>query len=59
MMDRSLPQLSAVVKKDVRKCPSPADTKNEIMIRPLLLYGDNFTAQGREHVWAHEPTQPT
>ena len=50
MMDHLLPPLSAVVKKAVRKCPSPADTKNKFMIGPLLLYGANVTAQGREHV---------
>ena len=59
MMDHLLRPLSAVVKKAVRKCPSPADTKNKTMIRPLLLYGANFTAQARERVWAHKPTQPT
>lgn len=58
-MDHLLPPLSAVVKKTVRKCPSPTDTKNKIMIGPLLLYGANFTAQGRKHVWDHKPTQPT
>lgn len=60
MMGHLLLPLSTVVKKAVRKCLCLADTKNVITIRPFLLYGANFTAQGREprreHVWAHEPT---